>query len=87
MLSEKAKQIADEAEKRGHWLYDPGYRKWYSPEEFKHIFSCANANDDFLNAVQIRHPNEGIEAGFKKLNELGERLRIFSLKVVEYYNK
>ena len=46
-----------------------------------------NANDEFLNALQIRHPKDGIEAGFKRLNELGERLRIFSLKVAEYYNK
>ena len=64
-----------------------GYKKWYSPEEFKHIFSYANANDEFVNALQIRHPKDGIEAGFKRLNELGERLRIFSLKVAEYYNK
>ena len=40
MLSEKAKRITDEAEKRGRWLYDPGYKKWY-------------ANDEFLNALQI----------------------------------
>ena len=87
MLSEKAKRIADEAEKIGYWLNDPGYKKWYSPEEFKHIFTDVNANDEFLNALQIRHPMDGIEAGFKRLNELAERLRIFSLKVAEYYNK
>jgi len=27
-----------------------------------------NENYEFLNALQIRHPKAGIEAGFKKLN-------------------
>ena len=57
MLTDKARKIADEAKSKGMWLYDPSYKKWYSPEDFKHIFHYANADDEFLQKLQLRHPS------------------------------
>ena len=64
MLTDRARKIADDAKSKGMWLYDPSYKKWYSPEDFKHIFHYANASDEFLQKLQLRHPFEGIQAGF-----------------------
>jgi hypothetical protein len=61
---------AEEAKCQGKWLYDQSYRKWYSPEDFEHIFSYANASSEFLKQLQIKHPDEGIKAGFQQLIEL-----------------
>jgi hypothetical protein len=57
------------------WIYSPLYKRWYSPEDFRHIFTYANTSEDFLNQLQIKHPNEGIEAGFKRLMEMQNKLQ------------
>ncbi|MEO6868471.1 MAG: hypothetical protein ABI168_02430 [Ginsengibacter sp.] len=87
MLSQEAGKIADEAKRKGMWLYDPEYKKWYSPEDFRHIFTYANATDDFLKTIQVRHPEDGVQAGFKKLGNLHLRLQEFSKAVIDYYKK
>ncbi|MEO6639529.1 MAG: hypothetical protein ABIN25_14715 [Ginsengibacter sp.] len=87
MLSEEAKKIAEEAKRKGMWLYDPQYKKWYSPEDFRHIFTYANTTLDFLKAIQIRHPEEGMEAGFKTISLLQAKLQQFSKAILEYYKK
>ncbi len=87
MLSDEAKQIADLAKSKGMWLYCPLYKKWYSPEEFKHIFTYANAKPDFLKQVQIKHPSEGVNAGFKIMSALQTKLQNFAKSVLDYYKK
>lgn len=87
MLSDNARKIADEAKAKGLWLYCPEYKHWYSPEEFKHIFTYANATEDFLNKLQIRDPLEGLNAGFKKITDIQTKLNIFAEKVLQYYKK
>ena len=87
MLSDSARKIADDAKTKGLWLYDPSYKRWYSPEDFKHIYTYANARDEFIAQLQLRHPKEGIAAGFQRLKDLQEKLEVFSKVVVDYYNK
>jgi hypothetical protein len=87
MLTDKARKIADEAKTKGVWLYDPSYKKWYSPEDFKHIFHYADASDQFLQKLQIRHPSEGIQAGFQMLMDIHNKLQAFTKLVMEYYKK
>lgn len=87
MLSEEVRKIADEAKQKGMWLYDPEYKKWYSPEAFRHTFSYAQANDDFLKNLQLRHPEEGVKAGFKRLSDLQTKLQHFAKAVIDYYKK
>ncbi|HLL43875.1 MAG TPA: hypothetical protein VK369_12095 [Segetibacter sp.] len=77
MLTDKARKIADEAKSKGMWLYDPSYKKWYSPEDFKHIFHFDNANGEFLKKLQLRHPSEGIKAGFQRLTDTQNKLQAF----------
>ena len=87
MLTDAASKIADEAKRKGMWLYDSVYKKWYSPEDFKHIFHYANANDKLLQRLQIRHPSEGIQAGFQRLTETQSKLQAFINLVIAYYKK
>ena len=87
MLSGDAKRIAEEAKRKGMWIYDPGYKKWYSPEDFEHIFHYANAKAEFLKGLQIRHPSEGIQAGFQRLTELQNKLQAFAKTVIDYYKR
>lgn len=68
-------------------LWSRIYKKWYSPEEFKHVFSYADAKDDFLKSLQIRNPEDGIQAGFKKLADLQTKLQQFSKTVIDYYKE
>ena len=74
LLSEPARKIAEEAKTQGLWLYDPDYRRWYSPEQFMHTYSYADAKPEFLSRLQIRHPLEGIEAGFLKMKDAHAKL-------------
>jgi hypothetical protein len=60
MLTDKARKVADEAKSKGVWLYDPSYKKWYSPADFIHIF-YTDASHEFLQKLQLRHPCEGRE--------------------------
>ncbi len=85
MLSDKAKETANEVKRKGLWLYDPSYKHWYTPEEFTHIFHYANADDRFLDQLKIMHPLEGMEAGFKKLLDTQTKLNLFTKKVFDYY--
>lgn len=87
MMTEGARRIAHEAKRRGMWIYDPRYKKWYSPEDFQHIFHYANTDEEFLKGLQIRHPSEGIQAGFQRLTELQNKLHAFARMVIEYYKK
>ena len=77
MLTDKARKIADEAKSKGMWLYDPSYKKWYSPEDFKHIFHFDNSSDEFLKSLQLRHPSESIKAGFQRLMDIQNKLQAF----------
>src|SRR5438128_1566993 len=70
MLAKEARKIAEEAKRKGMWLYDPKYKKWDSPEDLKHIFHYANAGEELLKGLHIRHPSEGIQAGFKRLMDV-----------------
>jgi hypothetical protein len=87
-MDSRCQNIAQRAKSKGMWLYDPQYKKWYSPEDFLQIFGHYAAADDFFyNRLQIRHPNEGIQAGFKKLTDLNTRLQNFTNYVMNYYKK
>ena len=85
MLREEARKMADEAKSKGMWLFDPQYKRWYSPEDFKHTFNYASCSDELLNRLQIKHPSEGIQAGFKRLAEVQGKLQGLIKTVMEYY--
>jgi hypothetical protein len=87
VLREEARKIADNAKSKGLWLFDPTYNKWYSPEDFKHIYSYANANDERLQRLEMRQLCEGIEAGFKRLTEIHSKLEAFINFAMEYYKR
>jgi len=88
MLFENCREIVNEAKSKGLWIYDPSYKKWYTPEDFLHIFgNYVEAKDNLLKRLQIRHPYEGIQAGFQRLLEINNKLQAFTQSVMEYYKK
>jgi hypothetical protein len=82
-----AEKIKQQAEAAGKWIYDPNFKKWYTPDEFYTEFKLYYLDNPLFHRVKLRHPNDGITAGFKQLADLQSRLVDFTRKVVEYYNQ
>ena len=87
MLSEAAKNKADEAKARNMWLFDPQYKMWYSPEEFKHIFHYANCPNELINRLEMKNPVDSVNIGFKRMMEIQNKLHVFAKRVLDYYKK
>jgi hypothetical protein len=82
-----AEKIRQQAEAAGKWIYDPNFKKWYTPEEFHDEFRLYFKDNPLFYRVKLRHPNDGITAGFRQLADLQDRLTAFTKKVVEYYSE
>ena len=81
-------KLAREASERGMWIYEQQYKRWYTPEDFLHTFGHIRSYDPELYAtMKIRNPVDGINAGFKQIDDVYARLKIFSEKVAKYYQE
>jgi hypothetical protein len=81
-------KIAREATQRGLWIYEPNYKRWYTPEDFLHVFGHVKSYDaELYKKMQIRNPIEGINAGFKQIDDVYARLKVFSERVAKYYQE
>ena len=79
-------KVAREASERGLWIYDPTYKRWYTPEDFLHTFGHIKSYDlEFYKKVEYRNPVDGISAAFKQIEGIQERLKVFAEKVAKYY--
>jgi hypothetical protein len=56
MLTDKARKIADEAKSKGMWLYDPSYKKWYSPRTSNISFILTMQVTSFLKKLHYGIP-------------------------------
>src|SRR5438046_1067852 len=62
------KEIAMEAKRKHHWIYDPSSKRWHTPEEFLVLNErIVSGNDVFLLQVKIMDPLEGVKAGYVRL--------------------
>ena len=82
-----AQTLRDQAEAAGQWIYDPALKKWYTPKEFYEEYKLYFRDHPLFHKVKLRHPNDGIRAGFKQLTDLQARLIDFVSKVTSYYSK
>lgn len=80
-----AQKICDAAKARGAWIYDPEIKQWYTPEEFFELTGKYYTGHQIFSKVKIKDPVEGLEAGYKQLEKLQERLKVFSRKLFHYY--
>jgi hypothetical protein len=79
-------ELAAEALRDKHWLFDPKERQWYSPEELMDQYGrVAKGAEDLFNRLQLRDPLEAINEGYQKTDEIRKRLENFTLRVTEYY--
>lgn len=77
-----------EAIKNGHWIYDPQLKRWFTPEEFKDIeMNTSGVDPKRLERLQIRDPLQGIQAAHVQLQDLKDRMEIFTKRVLDYYRK
>jgi hypothetical protein len=81
-----AQKVCDRANELGYWIYNPENKIWYTPDEFLQVYEKYYLNHPLFHRVKIIHPNEGVKAGYKQLDILQEKLRAFSLKIIEYYS-
>jgi hypothetical protein len=79
-------ELSREALLNKQWLFDPGERTWYSPEELMDQYGrVGKGAEDLFNRLQIRDPLEAINEGYQKTDEIRKRLETFTLRVAEYY--
>jgi hypothetical protein len=83
----KAKYIAEEARQHNAWLYDPTIKRWYTPEEFVSETSQFPDDAQIFTKIQIRNPIDGINAGYKQVASIYEKLQAFTQRVFDYYSK
>jgi hypothetical protein len=83
----KAQYLADEAKKHNAWLFDPVVKRWYTPEEFVAETSQFPDSAQIFTQIQIRNPIDGINAGYKHIASLYEKLHAFTQRVFEYHRK
>jgi hypothetical protein len=81
-----AQKVADKAKAARAWIYDPATKTWYTPEEFTEAFARSYADHPLFYRVKIKNPVEGLQAGYKQLENLQARLLEFSKKVIGYLN-
>ncbi|MXV18000.1 hypothetical protein [Hufsiella ginkgonis] len=78
-------EILQKARMARQWIYDPKTHEWYSPDEFDKAFGkIMVGNETMLARVVIKHPNEGIEAGYKVVAKMQEKLNSLVQRVVKW---
>ena len=80
-------KILTELSEKRRWAYDPEYKRWYSPDDFRDIFHPLRHMDTDVSRFQLRDPMEGIEAGYRYLEVLRERLLNLTNRVVRSYQE
>jgi hypothetical protein len=82
-----AAKLREAASTRKAWIYDPVIKRWYTPDEFFELTAKYYADHKIFYQVKIKDPLEGLEAGYKQMEQLQERLKAFSRKIMEYYRR
>jgi hypothetical protein len=63
----------------------PSFKNLVYSQEFKEKYKRSYADHDLFYKVRINHPIDDLEAGYIQLYKLQEKLKAFSVRVVEYY--
>jgi hypothetical protein len=80
--------LADGAIAKNAWLFDKTIKRWYTPEKFVKIFvNRVYVSKKELDDFEIKSPMEGIDAGYRQMESIHNRLEIFTKKVLDYYDK
>ncbi len=80
------KDIYVKAKSKDLWIFDPADKEWYSPEEFKARFErWSIGTGKHFDRMQVRHPSDGLAAGYKILATQQNKLEGFAKRVIEYY--
>ncbi len=82
-----AKKLYDRAKEIGAWIYDPAIKRWYTPEEFLRLYAQYYLDHKLFYQVKLKNPVEGLDAGYKQLEMLQNRLKDFSKRIIDYYQK
>jgi len=68
------------------WLFDPGSKRWFSPEEFMEMYDrYDNLDVKWINSIEIRDPYEGLDAADQQVKSIMDRRSIFEKRIIEYY--
>lgn len=85
MPGKTAHSLAEEARRRRLWLYDPQYKRWYSPDDFVKSFGQSMQNhDSYFDSIQIKDPIEAILQGQKAIKDLQNKVHALTERVLEH---
>jgi hypothetical protein len=82
-----AKSFAGKARENKLWIYSPDNKTWYTPEEFVTVYERYHGQDKWVQSMQLRDPFEGIEAAYRQMDNLQSRAKVFTKRVLDYFNK
>jgi len=78
--------IYEEAKLKKQWIYDPEIKRWQNPEEFlEQQKRISGGLPDRFSKLQVRDPQEGLEAADKQIQSIMERKAILTKRIIEYY--
>lgn len=78
--------LAEHAKLKSLWLYDPTYKRWYSPTDFMKAFGNSNQDlSQYLITIELRDPIEAIKQGHKAIQELQHKIHALTVRVFEYH--
>jgi hypothetical protein len=81
-------QIVNQARNKAFWIFDPASKIWYTPDEFHDKFHANQSGfEGFFAQVQVRDPNDGVNAGMTRVQRMQDQLTGFMNKVVAYYKQ
>lgn len=70
----------------GLWIYDPSTKRWFNPEEFwEHYQRFDNLDRKWIDGLEIRDPDEGLQAADQQIESILSRKAIFMKRIVDYW--
>jgi hypothetical protein len=75
------------AKRSKYWIYHPGGKKWYTPEEFQEGVEQHKIDliDGWLEKFKIMNPIKGLEAAEILAQQLNDKKIAFQKRVFDYY--
>lgn len=83
---DQMRPIVQKAIKEGMWLWDTKFRRWLTPEEFYDLYERHETlNQDWLDSIEIRDPQEGLDAADQQVESIICRRKLFEKRILEYF--
>ncbi|MES2826703.1 MAG: hypothetical protein V4687_01045 [Bacteroidota bacterium] len=68
------------------WIFDPSIKRWHTPEDFWENYQrYDNLEREWIDALQIMDPEEGLKAADQQIESIISRKAIFAKRIIDYW--